>query len=128
MYAPRKTPCASCPYRRSAPSGIWAAEEYQKLTAYDDETPDQPTQLFLCHQTGEELCSGWVAHRGPHDLLALRLGVLQATVDPAVFDYTTSVVLFDSGAEACAHGLSQIDAPDDRAQATIDKLIRKRDL
>lgn len=128
MFQPRTTPCASCPYRHNAPSGVWATEEYKKLPAYDAETPDQPTELFLCHQTGEELCSGWVAHADPANLLALRLGVIVGTVDPMVFDYTTHARLFDSGAEACAHGLKDIEKPDTRAQQTIRKLIRKRNL
>jgi hypothetical protein len=28
---PRKTPCASCPYRRDCPSGVWSEDEYAKL-------------------------------------------------------------------------------------------------
>lgn len=28
---PRKTPCASCPYRKDVPSGVWEASEYEKL-------------------------------------------------------------------------------------------------
>jgi hypothetical protein len=34
-------PCASCPYRKDVPSGIWAAHEYTKLLAYDGDILDQ---------------------------------------------------------------------------------------
>lgn len=49
VRGPAPQPCASCPYRRDVPSGIWAAEEYAKLPAYDADTPFQPPHLFLCH-------------------------------------------------------------------------------
>mgnify|MGYP000989402522 CR=1 FL=1 len=77
VRGPSRQPCGSCPYRRDVASGIWAASEYAKLTAYDADTPFQPPNLFLCHQTAAEdhrarLCAGWVGCHGP-DLLALRL-------------------------------------------------------
>jgi hypothetical protein len=37
--APTKYPCPSCPYRKDVPSGVWAPEEYDKLPAYDNDTP-----------------------------------------------------------------------------------------
>jgi hypothetical protein len=38
---PRKTPCSTCPYRRDAPSGLWAASEYDLLPGLDGTTPSR---------------------------------------------------------------------------------------
>jgi Family of unknown function (DUF6283) len=35
---PRPEPCATCPYRRSTPAGVWARNEYDSLEAYDGDT------------------------------------------------------------------------------------------
>lgn len=123
---PRATPCASCPFRRNVPSGIWDVEEYEKLPRYDADLPEQPKALFLCHLDEGCACAGWLGHRDPADLLAVRVGVLQGRVDPACLTYTTRVALFDSGAEAAAHGVAGIAQPDARAIAAISKLERLR--
>lgn len=85
VRGPAPQPCASCPYRRDVASGIWAAEEYAKLPAYDTDTPFQPANLFLCHQTSAgdpraRVCAGWVGCHGS-DLLALRLAASRGIVD-----------------------------------------------
>jgi hypothetical protein len=119
-------PCASCPYRKDAPSGLWAAHEYDKLLAYDGEIGEQVMAgawgVFLCHQRDGHLCAGWVAGHGPHNLLALRV---DDEVDPSVFDYTTDTAVFASGAEARAHGLRDIDQPGAKAQRLMGKLEHK---
>lgn len=60
---PSRCPCASCPYRRDVPSGVWAPEEYEKLRRYDAPTMEQPPQVFLCHQknrdTANRVGAGW---------------------------------------------------------------------
>lgn len=124
----RKTPCASCPYRRDVPSGIWDESEYAKLAAYDGEIIDQmragATGVFMCHQVDGRLCAGWA---GCHDLtqtLAARLHA--AELDPSVFDYASPVPLFGSGAEAAAHGLRDIERPGADARAAIGKITRVR--
>lgn len=38
-------PCASCPYRRDVPEGVWHPEEYSKLRAYDGSTGEQSPRL-----------------------------------------------------------------------------------
>ena len=48
----RKNPCPSCPFRVGVESGIWAAEEYQKLPAYDLPTPAQPFEVFILGSRG----------------------------------------------------------------------------
>lgn len=123
-----KAPCKSCPYRRDVPAGIWAESEYNKLEDYDGETFTQVNglSLFMCHQESDELCGGWLGCHGPYELLALRLHADE--VDPAVFDYKTSVPLFESGAAAAEHGMSGIDDPDAIAIRTINRIAEKRGL
>lgn len=126
---PRVTPCASCPYRKNVPSGVWDEEEYQKLPQYDGPISEQNMTPFGCHQSDGHLCSGWVAHTGdPLDLLAVRLGILTGNIDPLTVDYTTKVPLFGSGAEAAEHGMKEITAPGPKATKVIEKLIAKREL
>lgn len=123
---PRATPCASCPYRRNVPSGIWDAEEYEKLSRYDADIAQQPTAVFLCHHDDGCACAGWLGYSDPSQLLAVRVGVLDGRVDPACLDYTTDVALFDCGAAAAAHGVADITQPGERAIAAINKLERLR--
>jgi hypothetical protein len=111
------------------PSGVWAAEEYEKLPLYDADTPDQPMAAFYCHQQDGRLCAGWV---GCHDMinnLGLRVGASmgQLSVEEyqAAVEYTTPVPLWSSGTEACAHGLARIADPEPKAHKVIDKLTRK---
>ena len=124
----RKTPCASCPYRADVPAGIWHADEYAKLPAYDGDIPEQSSaKTFFCHQTGREICAGWLGHRDhPTDLLAVRLGLANGDLDDSIADYSTGAELFGSGAEAAAHGISGIEDPDPRARQTISKILRLR--
>jgi hypothetical protein len=123
----RKQPCGSCPYRRDVPSGVWAENEYQKLPAYDGSTVEQLVNgahgVFLCHTTPDKLCAGWVGCHSMDDNLALRLEAQRGTeIDPAVFTYESPIPLWGSGAEACAHGMAEIDDPPEEAVKTIEKL------
>ena len=130
MKAPAKNPCGSCPYRRDVPSGVWHEEEYERLPAYDNDTPDQPTRVFGCHQNNGHLCSGWV---GCHDMgqnLGLRLSAAFGHMTPEDLDathaYVSPVPLFGTGKEAAEHGLSGVKDPDERAIKTIEKLQHKK--
>lgn len=135
IAAPAPRPCASCPYRRDVPSGIWAPEEYAKLYPYDRDTPHQPAVLFLCHQHERDsdrarVCAGWAGcHDGSH-LLALRAAAADGRMTPeavdATIDYQSPVPLFGSGAEAAAHGMARITEPDHRAVTAMDKIARRR--
>lgn len=125
---PRPRPCASCPYRRNVPSGVWEASEYAKLPEYDRDTGEQPMAVFNCHQKDGTVCAGWLGYRDPSDLLAVRLGLMRGRLDPSCMDYQTDVLLFSSGAEAAAHGAKDITTPGRAARNTIDKVIRKRGL
>ena len=127
---PASRPCGSCPYRHDVPSGVWHPSEYAKLPAYDNDTAGQPPHLFLCHQQDGRVCAGWAGcHDGAH-LLALRVAAMSGTLTDddleATINYVSPVPLFGSGAEAAAHGLTDVDQPDERACRTIDSLTRKR--
>ncbi len=120
-------PCKSCPYRQDVPSGVWSADEYDKLPAYDGEIADQLLSgalgLFMCHQQDGNLCAGWVASHGPENLLALRLHGHEIT--DAVWAYQTAVPVWSSGREACDHGKAEIAEPAARARRVIDRLSAK---
>lgn len=123
---PRKRPCASCPYRCDVPSGVWDASEYEKLPQYDGDIASQAmagaVKLFGCHQADGHLCAGWAGHRPPDELLAVRLALSDGRIDPEVLDYETDVRLFPSGAATAEHGMTEIDAPSERAEQAIRKL------
>lgn len=126
---PRRTPCASCPYRQNVPSGIWYPDEYAKLARYDGPTHEQTAvAVFSCHQGNGDVCAGWLGHRDPADLLAVRIGIVTGDLDPACADYTTGVPLFPSGAAAAAHGCRDVPAPSEDSQAAIDKIVRTRQI
>ena len=122
---PRPTPCASCPYRDNAPSGVWHEDEYAKLERYDGDIAQQSAQaVFACHQGSGEVCSGWLGHRDPTELLAVRLALIEGRIDPSCAQYRTSVPLFESGAAAAAHGVRDISAPAARARSAIEKIVK----
>lgn len=129
MKPPARTPCISCPYRQDVPSGVWAAEEYEKLPPFDADTAFQPPRVFLCHQQDGHMCAGWV---GCHDMvenLAIRIAVsvedLSVEDYEIVLDYVSPVPLWSSGAEAAKHGVAAIEAPNAKAQKIIDRLVNK---
>ena len=122
--APPKVPCGSCPYRADVPSGIWHPDEYAKLPLYDAPTWGQPPSLFMCHQNDGCLCGGWLLTHGRDHLLALRIH--GGGVDPSVWDYAPDVDVFASGAEAAAHGLSDVKCPSPDAQRKMVGLLRQR--
>jgi len=126
----RVRPCPSCPYRRNCPSGLWDASEYARLIDYDGEIGDQAMAgafgLFACHCTPGQLCAGWLGHRDPSELLAVRLGLVSHRLDPEIVDYRTDVELWRSGAEAAAHGLRDLAEPGAAAREAVRKIMRIR--
>jgi len=123
---PRPRPCASCPYRVDVPSGIWHPDEYAKLVGYDADTWAQPLNVFMCHQGDDQVCSGWLGHRDPSDLLAVRLGLASGHLDAACVDYSTTVPLWPSGAAAARHGCRDVPAPSPEAVQAIEKITTVR--
>jgi hypothetical protein len=117
------------------PAGIWAAEEYARLTDYDAATGEQPTAVFLCHQydlgsDSPRMCAGWAGCHDTANLLSLRLAVSFGALDEdtliQVIDYQSPVPLFDSGSAAAEHGVSGIADPDAAALTAITKIRRHR--
>ncbi|QIS08837.1 DUF6283 family protein [Nocardia arthritidis] len=134
MQSPASRPCGSCPYRRDVPSGVWHAEEYEKLRAYDLDIALQPHGLFQCHQTDADsevrrLCAGWVGCHG-EQLLGLRLALVRGRISETTFqaavDYRSPVPLFSSGAEAANHGQADIAHPSPEAVKAITRISRRR--
>lgn len=116
-----KSPCEACPYRKDVASGVWAAEEYDKLVEYDRPTCDQPRAIFSCHAAPSNICHGWAvchSNRGhENELLALRIHGIKPP--PA------AVPLFESGEAASRHGKKDISKPKKKAIATMGKLLKK---
>jgi hypothetical protein len=127
---PAPRPCESCPYRRDVPSGVWVADEYAKLPAFDRPTAEQPAGMFLCHQQNGRVCGGWAGCHDMANTLAVRLASLWLMPDviDAICDYVSPVELWPSGAAAAEHGLAEVDAPSDDAAGLIDKLVRQREV
>lgn len=122
---PRSTACASCPYRKDAPPGIWHESEYEKLPEYDKETGEQPLRLFLCHTDKDCLCRGWIEVNP--DTLALRIGVATGQVSPEdAMPEPCGIAFHKSGAAACKAGKKGIKKPGKRAMTMIRKILRKR--
>lgn len=129
--APRERPCSTCPYRLGVPSGIWAAEEYEALEKYDGDTGQQADAgafaVLFCHLLGGQVCAGWAGCHDMEENLAIRLAHRLVDV-AACCDYTTTVPLFGSGAEAAAHGKRDIARPSAAALDAREKLIQARRL
>lgn len=107
---------------------MWHPEEYAKLLAYDRDTGDQPPGAFHCHTQDGTICAGWLGYHDPYDLLAVRLGVLQGSLDPSCYDYTTDVPLWATGAEAAKHGLAEVAEPGPDAVEIMTKVLRRREI
>lgn len=124
-----RAPCQSCPYRRDVPSGIWAAEEYDKILPFDNETPFQPQNVFLCHQADGCLCRGWLDVHGS-GLLGVRLACARGTMRyeavGKALDEGPAVPVFDTAAQAAAHGRRSIKRPGKKATALAAKIEKKR--
>lgn len=130
QVTPRQRPCASCPYRRDVPSGLWTAEEYDKLPRFDgsiaEQAIDGATGAFFCHQQDGHLCAGWVGCHDMRENLAIRVHPDPIDLD-AVLDYVSPVALFGSGAAAAEHGRRDIHNPGPAARRKIGQLLALRD-
>lgn len=118
------SPCESCPYRRATPSGVWSADEYNKLPLYDRDGAIAP---FLCHHSTigkqEAICRGWLyVHR--HSI-AVRLLMSFGRVKPEDA-YKRITGLYRTGLSACRAGLRAINRPSKAAKALMAKITAKR--
>jgi Family of unknown function (DUF6283) len=136
LRPPAPKPCETCPYRRDVPSGIWDVTEYEKLPRYDADTISQPQRLFQCHLTDRDdprlrrVCAGWASCHDTDHLLAIRLALYDGRITletaKAIRDYQSPVPLFESGAEAAAHGMRDIADQSAAARAAVEKIRRIR--
>lgn len=132
---PRAVPCAACPYRKDAPSGLWDQAEYEKLPHYDRPTAEQPPGVFLCHDADRDsvICRGWLEVHGQqergHELLSLRLaGAFQKLDDSAfrVFPLPPcGIELHESGQAACDAGMVDYEQRSERTRKMARKLKSK---
>lgn len=131
------SPCASCPYRKDHPSGVWDASEYDKLTVFDDDEFVEALQddrfsegvpsLFLCHQTNatqrETICRGWLTVH--QESIVVRIALMRGLVDPEVVYAPSKVDLYASGTEAAAAGMAAIESPSPAALKMIERVKAK---
>lgn len=117
-------PCASCPYRKDVPSGVWAKEEYDKLRRFDTQPPGQvpATGVFLCHTDRERLCRGWLTVHS--DSVAVRILLRFRQITRRTVYAPVDVPLFSSGAEAADHGVRDITHPSVEAEVMMGKVER----
>ena len=133
----RKEPCPSCPYRKDVPSGVWDRSEYEKLPKYDLGTTEQflagAIGVFYCHQQNGCVCRGWIDCHGNQgdgcELISLRISKLidHEQVKIAI-EEGPQVPIFESGREACEHGLKEICNPSSDASEVISKVVRIQDV
>lgn len=120
-------PCASCPYRKDVPSGLWEEAEYDKLPEYDDNANVQMA-AFMCHQPAkhaEALCRGWLSVHA--DSVAVRLLMVFGKITPDEVYAEPLVPLFKSGAAAAKHGKKQINRPSAKAKEMARKIETKKE-
>jgi hypothetical protein len=86
----------------------------------------QPANAFSCHHSDGNVCAGWLGHRDPSDLLAVRIGIIRGALAPECAEYTTDVPLFPTGEAAAVHGMREIRTPSEDAQDAIEKIVKIR--
>lgn len=80
MKFDKKSPCASCPYRRDARPEFWHPEEFIRLRA-NDADPIRGS-MYACHEgrklAHEErsMCAGWLLDQKRRGLPAIQLRLL----------------------------------------------------
>lgn len=121
-------PCATCPYARSTPAGVWDPSEYEKLRRYDADPCLLPP--FTCHETAllpveqKAVCKGWlVVHR---ESVAIRLACAREQLRAADIPEEHDPRLYSSGAEAADAGLRGVPKPSKKARTAIARIVRKR--
>jgi len=138
IRVPKKA-CATCPYARTTPSGVWARDEYEKLRTYDEgggeltEWPDGSKHVvpalatFHCHQEAvtkvDTVCRGWLSvHR---DSVAVRLACVDGRIDPNDVPREVESEYYATGAAAADAGEADISSPSPTARKAVDRLASK---
>jgi len=91
MKKPRRQ-CAKCPWKKSTnphdiPNGYCEKKHanLKNTIAEPGQLDGGPLRLFVCHETRELPCVGWLANQlGQGNNLALRLAVIRGRIDANV--------------------------------------------
>ena len=112
----RTVPCASCPYRRDAPRGLWHRSEFENLLAQDRD-PLFGAE-FGCHEFNRQPksehrpCAGWLLDQKKRDIpsIQLRLTLTRNPEALACFEKAdpAGLPLFDSIEEMCRANIGRI--------------------
>lgn len=68
-------PCEKCPYRRDAPIGLWAREEFERLLESDVDTLGV---MYGCHKGNGHFCAGWLLDQRARDFPSVALRARKA--------------------------------------------------
>lgn len=85
--------------------------------------------MFHCHKQNGCVCRGWIDTHGNQgegrDLISLRMAssIDMSEIAKAIKE-GPQVPVFESGAEACAHGLRDIDNPS-KAAVAVGEMVTK---
>lgn len=121
-------PCATCPYRKDTPPGIWDRSEYEKLPAWDGtEMHEMNTAVFMCHSAnigGEKrACRGWLEVHSENKGVRINMITGRITMNKTT---PTDVPLYDSGAQARRAGIRGVKRPSEKACSAIGKIVKAR--
>ncbi len=74
-----RAPCASCPYRKDTPIGLWSPEEFRDLLV-NDADDGYTSPIYECHATKKnpQVCGGWLLDqkRGGPRATQLRIALI----------------------------------------------------
>jgi hypothetical protein len=107
----RTAPCASCPYRKDAPIGLWHRSEFENLVAQD--ANEYGGALFGCHEfrkkprSEHRPCAGWLLDQKRRHVPSIQLRLVLITNESArrCFEAVAppkGVRLYGTIAEMCA--------------------------
>lgn len=117
-----KRPCSTCPYRVDTPPGIWAPEEYERLTKWEENPLDQ--HIFLCHHSNggqEKICKGWLTVE--RESTAARMAVLNGRISDEDRYLDPDVELYPTGRAAREAGLTGVERPSPAAMQRAERLV-----
>lgn len=97
----KKSPCNTCPYRRTSELRHWSVDEFKDLLKHDQSVLGT---VYRCHKLDGNRCIGWLMDQDKRYLpsIALRLDLSKKGITRAYLDKLRSrVPLYDSVLEMC---------------------------
>ncbi len=88
MKYDRRTPCASCPYRREVEQAFWSKEEFDNLRRQNANTFGGA--VFGCHETNKkppeehQICIGWLLDQKKNNVPSIPLRMTLMTKEDAL--------------------------------------------